>query len=69
MEFGRKMQHEPESEDWRHNVPAAETMAPSPSETVLAQSHPVSPPIHPGTSPDNATRNSATAEGLRDVLC
>ena len=47
------MQHEPGSEDWRHSVPAAETRAPSPSETVSVQSHPESPPIHPGTSPDN----------------
>ena len=44
--------HKPGSEDWRHNVPAAETTAPSLSETVSVQSRPKSPPTHQGTSPE-----------------
>jgi len=43
--------NEPGSEDWRRNVPAAETTAPSLSETVSVQSRPESPPIRRGTSP------------------
>ena len=68
--FAEKMQHEPGSEGWRHNVPAAETTAPSLSETASVQSHPGSPLIHPGTSPDDVTirQTLATLSTYADAM-